>query len=97
MWRLIVGLALIGLPVIAHAEFKKVMRQESKLLLAPPLLENGREIYQYGGWNASGGYESSFAAILPAKGGAYPQMQVYSSALPSSTSGRAAPTSTRSG
>ena len=77
MWRLIVALALIGLPVVAHAEFKKVTRQESKLLLAPPLLENGREIYQYGGWNASGGYESSFAAVLPAKGGAYPQMQVY--------------------
>ena len=77
MRRLIIALALIGLPFVAHAEFKKVTRQESKLLLVPPLIENGREVYQYGGWNASGGYESSFAAILPAKGGSYPQMQVY--------------------
>ena len=76
MRRLVLVLALVGLPVVAHAEWKKVTRQESKLLLVAPLLENGREIYQYGGWDASGGYESSFAAILSAKG-AYPQMQVY--------------------
>ena len=76
MWRLIAALALIGLPLSAHAEWKTVTRQESKLLLEAPLLENGREVYQYGGWNASGGYEASFAAILSAKG-AYPFMQVY--------------------
>jgi hypothetical protein len=76
MWRLIAALALIGLPALAHAEWKKVTRQESKLLLEAPLLENGREIYQYGGWDASGGYEGSFAAILSPKGG-YPFMQVY--------------------
>jgi hypothetical protein len=76
MLRLIIVLALIGLPVIAHAEWKNVTRQEAKVLLAPPLLENGREIYRYGGWDASGGYEASFAAILSATG-AYPLMQVY--------------------
>ena len=76
MWRLIVALALIGLPVAAHAEWKTVTRQESKVLLEAPLLENGREIYRYAGWNASGGYEASFAAILSTKG-RYPLMQVY--------------------
>jgi len=58
MWRLIVALALIGLPVAAHAEWKAVTRQQSKLLLEAPLLENGREVYRYGGWDATGGYES---------------------------------------
>ena len=43
MWRLIVALALIGLPVAAHAEWKTVTRQQSKLLLEAPLLENGRK------------------------------------------------------
>jgi hypothetical protein len=76
MRRLILALVLGTLPWAAHAEWKKVTRQESKLLLDAPLLENGREVYQYGGWDASGGYEASFAAILAAKG-AYPQMQVY--------------------
>lgn len=76
MWRLIAALALIGLPMAAHAEWKTVTRQESKLLLEAPLLENGREVYRYGGWDASGGYEASFAAILSAKG-PYPLMQVY--------------------
>ena len=82
MQRLIVALALIGLPLVAHAEFKKVTRQESKVLLAAPLLENGREIYEYGGWSASGGHESSYAAIVPANG-AYPRMQVYVETLAS--------------
>lgn len=82
MRRLIVALALIGLPVVAHAEFKKVTRQESKVLLAAPLLASGREIYQYGGWSASGGSESSYAAIVPASG-LYPRMQVYVETLAS--------------
>jgi hypothetical protein len=82
MRRLIVALALIGLPGVAHAEFKKVTRQESKVLLEAPLLQNGREIYEYGGWNASGGQETSYAAIVPAKG-AYPRMQVYVETLAS--------------
>lgn len=76
MWRLIVTLALVGLPLAAHAEWKTVTRQQSKLLLEAPLLENGREVYRYGGWDASGGYEASFAAILSAKG-PYPLMEVY--------------------
>jgi hypothetical protein len=76
MRRLIIALVLIGLPFVAHAEFKKVTRQDSKVLIDAPLLENGREIYQYAGWDASGGYESSFAAILSANG-PYPLMQVY--------------------
>jgi hypothetical protein len=76
MWRLIAALALIGLPVAAHAEWKAVTRQQSKLLIEAPLLENGREVYRYGGWDATGGYESSFAAILSAKG-PYPLMEVY--------------------
>ena len=76
MRRLILALALIGLPMAAHAEWKTVTRQQSKLLLDAPLLENGREVYRYGGWNASGGYEASFAAILSTKG-PYPLMQVY--------------------
>ncbi len=80
MRHLIVALALIGLPVVAHAELKKVTRQESKVLLAAPLLESGREIYEYGGWSASGGSESSYAAIVPTSG-AYPRMQVYVEAL----------------
>jgi hypothetical protein len=73
---LMLALVLAGLPGGAHAEWKEVTRQESKLLIVAPLLEGGREIYRYGGWDASGGYESSFAAILPARG-AYPEMQVY--------------------
>ena len=42
------------LPVVAHAEFKKISQQESKLLLMASLIENGPKVYQYGGWNASG-------------------------------------------
>jgi hypothetical protein len=76
MRRLIVALTLVALPSAAHAEWKKVTRQDSKLLLAAPLLENGREVYEYGGWTAQGGHESSYAAIVPATG-AYPRMQVY--------------------
>ena len=76
MRRLILALALIGLPMLAHAEWKTVTRSESKVLLEAPLLENGREVYRYGGWNASGGSEGSFAAILSTKG-PYPFMQVY--------------------
>lgn len=82
MRRLIVALALIGLPGVAHAEFKKVTRQESKVLLEAPLLQNGREIYEYGGWSASGGHESSYAAVVPASG-VYPRMQVYVETLAS--------------
>jgi hypothetical protein len=76
MRKLMLALALIGLPVVAHAEWKTVTRQESKVLLEAPMLEHGREVYRYGGWNASGGYEASFAAILSAKG-PYPLMEVY--------------------
>jgi hypothetical protein len=76
MWRLIAALALIGLPVVAHAEWKAVTRRQSKLLIEAPLLGNGREVYRYAGWDPSGGAETSFAAILSAKGG-YPLMEVY--------------------
>jgi hypothetical protein len=76
MRRLILVLALSVVPVVAQAEWKKVTRQESKVLLAAPLLENGRELYEYAGWSAQGGHESSYAAIVPTKG-AYPRMQVY--------------------
>jgi hypothetical protein len=82
MRRLILALVLSALPMAAHAEWKKVTRQESKLLLDAPLLENGQEVYEYGGWSAQGQFESSYAAVVPASG-VYPRMQVYLARLAS--------------
>lgn len=76
MRKLILALALVALPAAAHAEWKRITRQESKVLLAAPLLDNGQEVYEYAGWSAQGGHESSYAAIVP-RAGMYPRMQVY--------------------
>ena len=84
MQRLILALVLSALPWAANAEWKKVTRQESKLLLDAPMLEKGQEVYEYGGWSAQGQFESSYAAIVPASG-VYPRMQVYLARLASLT------------
>ena len=89
-------LALVGLPGVAHAEWKKVSRQELKLLLAAPLLENGRESYQYGGWDASGGDQSCWTPrSCPQR--ARHVMQVYFNRLAALHQWGEAATSTRRG
>jgi hypothetical protein len=64
----------------AHAEWKKVAKTESNLLLVLPFLESGREIFQDGGWNAQASTRTAYAAVVPVSG-AFPRAQVYSTEI----------------
>jgi len=69
-------LVLAFVPTVASSEPKTVSRAESLILLAPPMLENGREVLQDLGWNTKASTRTAYAAVVPAAG-SYPRMQVY--------------------
>jgi hypothetical protein len=60
----------------AHAEFKKVARADSKLLLSMPYLDGGRQVFNDGGWSSTQKTNTAYAALVPQKG-VYPRAQVY--------------------
>ncbi|MBL8698522.1 MAG: hypothetical protein JNK67_09120 [Alphaproteobacteria bacterium] len=53
-----------------------VSRAQSQILLDMPGLANGRETYQYFGWDSSYAIETSYAAVV-ASGGEFPRAQIY--------------------
>jgi|GEM_PF-6443030 len=68
--------AALALASPAHAEWKKVTKADSRILLATPFAEASREVFEAGDWNSTARTVSSYAAAVPAKG-LYPRVQVY--------------------
>ena len=64
----------------AHAEWKKIAKAESNLLLVLPFLESGRQSFQDAGWNAQATAKTAYAAVV-SPSGAYPRAQVYSTEI----------------
>ncbi len=60
----------------AHAEWKKVAKSDSKLLLVTPFPETTREVFEDSGWSASAKTSTAYAAAVPSSG-SYPRVQVY--------------------
>ena len=59
----------------AHAEWKKVSRVESQVLLVMPYLESGREVFEDAGWSSNMRVRSAYAAVISTNG-PYPRAQV---------------------
>ena len=68
--------ATLALASPAHAEWKKVAKADSKILLATPFAEATREVFEAGDWSSNARTASSYAAVVPANG-SYPRVQVY--------------------
>jgi hypothetical protein len=70
-------LVFLLIPVLAQAQQPNVVpREQSKLQLDMPGLENQRAIHQYFGWNPQYTIETSYAAQTP-RAADYPRAQVY--------------------
>ncbi len=83
MHRIVLVLACLGiaaLPASAQQTPKTIKREESKLVLDMPGLEDGQELYQYNGWDTRYSEERHYAAQAP-KRGSYPRAQVYMTLL----------------
>ncbi len=75
--RLILPLLIVLLSAsAANAEWKKVARNDSRLLLSMPAFEGGREVFEDSGWNDKQSVTTAYAALVPTAG-TYPRMQVY--------------------
>lgn len=75
--RLIAFLAAcLALAANAHADAKRITKAESRLLLAMPYLEQGRDLFEDLGWNAQETVRTTYAALLPDRG-FFPQAQAY--------------------
>ena len=68
--------ATLALASPAHAEWKKVAKADSKILLATPFAEATREVFEAGDWSSTARTISSYAAVIPANG-LYPRVQAY--------------------
>ncbi len=68
--------ATLALASPAHAEWKKVAKADSKILLATPFAEATREVFEAGDWSSTARTISSYAAVVPANG-LYPRVQAY--------------------
>jgi hypothetical protein len=68
--------AALALASPAHAEWKKVAKADSRILLVTPFAEATREVFEVGDWSSNSRTVSSYAAVVPAKG-PYPRVQVY--------------------
>lgn len=68
--------ATLALASPAHAEWKKVAKADSRLLLVTPFSEATREVFEANDWSSTTRIISSYAAMVPANG-LYPRVQVY--------------------
>ena len=72
----VVAFSAVAAGVAAQQLPNVVTRADSQVLLDMPQLENGRETYQYFGWNKGFTQETSYAAVSAASGG-FPRAQIY--------------------
>lgn len=72
----ILAVLLMAGAALAQPATNTVPREQSKLQLDMPGLENQRAIHQYFGWNPQYTIETSYAAQTP-RAGDYPRAQVY--------------------
>lgn len=68
--------AALALASPAHAEWKKVAKADSRILLATPFAEATREVFEAGDWSSTTRTVSAYAAAVPVNG-LYPRVQVY--------------------